>query len=162
MEEIFYDSESKKHYRIPKDIFKKESEKEENWDDSMDGVLYSLRTFGTAGNDETTLLVAATLLIVPKKIREKILDDVIFIYTNDTAGGVAFRIPKMKEEQSVILLNFRGISSKERKMDIIAHEIAHIILGHDSTEFRGPAEKAADDLSEKWGFTGVYKDYGPF
>lgn len=45
--------------------------------------------------------------------------------------------------------------SDERLADLVAHEVAHHILGHPATMFSGNQEKdeeKADDLAEQWGF----------
>ena len=53
---------------------------------------------------------------------------------------------------------------ESRKMDVIAHEIAHFVLGHHKLEncSNPKNEKEADDLIEKWGFKRVYKEYKQF
>ena len=51
-------------------------------------------------------------------------------------------------------------------MDTVAHEVAHFILGDYSGNLLVPKrpkgykpERAADDLTEKWGFRRAYKSY---
>ncbi|MDR4497732.1 MAG: ImmA/IrrE family metallo-endopeptidase [Candidatus Scalindua sp.] len=50
-----------------------------------------------------------------------------------------------------IILNFKKYP-KERKMDVVAHEIAHFILGHHRKKKinMGVMEREADDLVESW------------
>lgn len=58
-----------------------------------------------------------------------------------------------------ILLNFanmRGMS-EDGMMSVVAHEIAHFILGHDMCDIKGGTEREADDLVEKWGFKRTYE-----
>jgi Zn-dependent peptidase ImmA (M78 family) len=60
----------------------------------------------------------------------------------------------------LIILNFAAMEGKSEreKMAIIAHEIAHYVLGHHkpSCSVADKAEKEADDLIEKWGFPATY------
>jgi hypothetical protein len=55
----------------------------------------------------------------------------------------------------LIILNFAAMEGKSEreKMAIIAHEIAHYVLGCSGGD---KAEKEADDLIEKWGFPSTY------
>jgi hypothetical protein len=60
-----------------------------------------------------------------------------------------------------ILLNFANMRGmpEEEVMSVIAHEIAHFILGH-FEDYHKPwenREKEADNLIEKWGFRGVWR-----
>jgi hypothetical protein len=61
-----------------------------------------------------------------------------------------------------IILNFAAMRGKSEadKMNTIAHEIAHFILGHNGYNPRERnVEKETDDLIEKWGFKRKYKNY---
>lgn len=161
----------------------------EKWEDSIDGVLYDLGVLGdvTTEDENNKVIIAKTLLKLPKKIRRKISDEVIFILM--TVSGTVYKVRftkiiKKKEfkemienegkkenylieiEQPLIYLNFDNRMKEEQKMNTIAHEIAHFILGDYPGNFPAPKrpkryniEKAADDLIKKWGFNRVYKSY---
>ena len=45
---------------------------------------------------------------------------------------------------------------EEDKKSIVAHEVAHFILGHHKTGGGPEKEREADDLIEKWGFKRAY------
>ena len=157
----------------------------EKWENSFDGVFNNLRCRDgeTKKDDENNAIIVETLLRLPKKVREKVLDEVIFIHTmvRGTVGEFHFtrwvqnkdieKISMLNKEkrylakivQSFILLNFKHVKNSE-KMDLVAHEIAHIILNHHKSNREGNPddEKAADDLAEKWGFKRSYKSYSQF
>jgi Zn-dependent peptidase ImmA (M78 family) len=146
---------------------------------SLEGVFDNLSVWGetTIEDERNRVFIAKTLLKLPAKVRRKVLDEVIFVHT--TAHGTIFKglftkpldekeLRKVKKDQSVsienslIILNFKGVKDSE-KMDIIAHEIAHYILGHDTIGNEDEdSEKTADDLTEKWGFKRAYKSYTRF
>ena len=46
--------------------------------------------------------------------------------------------------------------SDNLKMNIIAHEIAHFVLGHHLNPKGKKSEEEADDLIAKWGFDRCY------
>jgi hypothetical protein len=50
----------------------------------------------------------------------------------------------------------------EYKKSVIAHEMAHFILGYHKLSSDPEAERKADDLTEKWGFKKVYASYEKF
>jgi hypothetical protein len=61
------------------------------------------------------------------------------------------------------LLNFKGMRSERSKVDLVAHEVAHYVLDSSGiNEGREAAERAADDLCEKWGLRRAYKNYRRF
>ena len=162
--------------------------KSTEYENSLEGIFDNVNTWYIDGHNEDNnkYIIAETLLELPYKIRSKILDKVIF--TIITADGLAMEelpipfslsIAKMKKQilkkipeeyyiklpQSLIFLNFKGRMSKSYKMNLIAHEIAHVILGHHKniksvTSLKSRMrEKQADNLIEKWGFKRTYKDY---
>jgi hypothetical protein len=101
-------------------------------------------------------LIAETLLKLPREVREKVLvEKVIFVTIPKVAGWIR-RLPAQRSPW-MIFLNFPAMSdrSKSRRMDLIAHEVAHFVLGH--TE-GGKSERMADALSEKWGFKPIYRE----
>ncbi len=64
-------------------------------------------------------------------------------------------------EHPLIVLNFKKRMSKSRKMDTIAHEIAHFVLGHHkvrklTNQRKISNEIKADDKAEKWEFKRCY------
>ncbi len=103
-------------------------------------------------------LIATTLHQIPEETREKVLSEVLFIVCGGISGEY---FPLYVNNRSIvhcILLNFcemRKLSESET-MTVIAHEIAHYILGH---RIRGgkSREIEADDLCEKWGFGRAYQ-----
>ena len=153
------------------------------WENSLDGVLYDLHTWEDpmTGN-KSRLIIAETLLRLPKRIKRKVLDEIIFVVSTPRHNGIVCnayftKIIKTKDLkptkgktcsieilQPLIFLNF-GSRSKSKKMDMTAHEIAHFILGHHRSliSLKGvkvnKAEKEADDLIEKWGFKRCRKSY---
>lgn len=125
---------------------------------SDEEIMARLTVWGetTSEDERNTAFIKKTLLHLPEEIRLKVLDEVIFLHT--TAHGTIFKMLFPEEqEQAFILLNFTRVKDEE-KMDTIAHEIAHYILGHDISGDLS-AEKDADDLTEKWGFKRAYKKY---
>lgn len=151
------------------------------YENSLEGVLHHLTIWGEAATEDekNKCIIAETLLKLPYKVRRKTLDEVIFVIV--TAKGVtakvALPVTLRKEdfrqsgetyhttvEHPLIFLNFKSRLNKSRKMDMIAHEIAHFMLGHHEISDRAKQkenvnERKADDLSEKWGFNRCYKDY---
>ena len=134
-------------------------------------IMYNLRIIGdvTIDDEKYKKILLETLLKLPEEIREKILDEVLFIFTSayGTTFNLFFPIPPKKQaiEQKCIILN-PALQEKEKKtdegiQDTIAHEIAHIVLDHfgsSDPEF----EKEADDVIETWGFKRAYTNYTRF
>ena len=123
----------------------------------------------TVEDDRNKILIAKILIALPEEIRNKVLSEVLFVLLEayGIAGCLSIPVPKgcKNIEQPFILLNFSLIEkqSEDCKMDFIAHEIAHFILGHHKSMTYDPlAERKADDLVEKWGFNRVYNDYEQF
>lgn len=63
-----------------------------------------------------------------------------------------------------IVLRFEHTDTKKRMETLVAHEIAHAWLLRNDPYARGgsKAERAADDLCEKWGYGRCYKSYKMF
>ena len=59
-----------------------------------------------------------------------------------------------------IVLNFTNIQDEDKKMDLAAHEIAHMFI--ENGPDRGKTEQTVDDLVESWGFKRSYKYYKGF
>lgn len=171
-----------------RDILSEEEKKYEEWKNSIEGILDSLTTMGDTNtvDVQNNLIIAKVIQKLPKEVREKVLDEVIFVHA--TAWGTIrklffFKFIEMEEMEKIdgngfikpgynakipqvfIIFNFKCIRSPETKMNTVAHEIAHFILSHDDPFNTSPAdikEKEADDLAEKWGFKRCYKSYKEF
>lgn len=158
----------------------------DKWENSIDGVLYDLTMLGDhlIDDEKDKVIIAKTLLKLPKNIKEKVLNEVVFIIGRATGSVVNFKLTKHLKDveikkwkfeevqhqlisfsQSLIILNFSNMK-KGGEMNTIAHEIAHFILGHGKPEnISNPTnEREADNLSKKWGFKRCYKekDYKKF
>ena len=122
---------------------------EEVWENTIEGVMYNIRTIGDIYVEETwdKLLIAKTLLKMPKEIRENVLEGALFVQV-----GVFFGLMSKEE------------LTESEKMDVIAHEIAHFVLGDHMAEKRSDPynEREAEDLIEKWGFKRGYVSYEQF
>jgi hypothetical protein len=148
------------------------------YENSLEGILQHLRIWGEAATEdkENKGIIAETLLKLPYKARRETLDEVVFVIV--TAHGLTTKATfpivlskgdikqKGKTYQTIIehpliVLNFKTRMSKSRKMDTIAHEIAHFILGHHkirnlTNQRKIINEQKADDQAEKWGFKRCY------
>jgi hypothetical protein len=155
--------------------------KDMEYENSLEGILQHLRIWGEAATEdkENKGIIAETLLKLPYKVRMETLSEVVFVIV--TAHGLTTKATfpivlskgdikqKGKTYQTIIehpliVLNFKTRMSKSRKMDTIAHEIAHFILGHhkilnQTKQRKSINERKADDQAEKWGFKRCYKDY---
>jgi hypothetical protein len=167
--------------------YREELEKEYN---SIEGILYRLDTFGDATTSDVKdkIVIAETLQELPKEVREKVLDEVLFIIMRALGTTRKLVLPCRISEKDIeekrigktgiiggcleipiIVLNFSVMrkpstfegNSKEYRKSIIAHEIAHFILGH-HVEDDPKKERKADDLIEEWGFKRAYKSYEQF
>ena len=161
----------------------KQNKEYDEWMNSTEGVLYSLDTMcsRTVEDDIDRTTIAKTLLKLPKKVKQKVLNEVCFMFTRASGTvenlslsktfkknelkfksiGLDQDITPVTLEQPVIVLNFSEMK-KGRELDIIAHEIAHFILGHHKSQNNPSNEREADDLTEEWGFKRAYKDYKQF
>lgn len=153
------------------------------WEDSLEGILYNLSTWGDTSfeDGENKAIIARTLQRLPRRVRIKVLNKVAFIAM--AAQGTVCKLRFSKDvkkddikstgdiytvviEPVVIFVNFPKRQKESDKMNTVAHEIAHFILGDGLGFYPEPkhpkgynAEKAADDLAEKWGFGRSYKSY---
>ena len=143
--------------------FEKAHEEFEEWENSIEGIHYSLTLFGDVF-DNHGVMVCKVLQQLPKSVRMKVLEEVNFIVIDKDLRGHPFSMTLFPRKEKVILyfiiLNFGAMENMTEKgiMSIIAHERAHHVLGHDSSTSDPDAEKKADDLCEKWGFGRAY-DY---
>ena len=156
------------------------------WKNSLDGIWEQINTLMTdtvLEDDKTKLVIAKTLLKLPYKVREKVLNDNVAFVLSSYRGLVLelhFPILVRKSElkkigegdyiyehkQPVIFLAFSPKTKEAEIMTTVAHEVAHFILGHHKTHHvKGGKgylnERKADDLCEKWGFERAYKSYDP-
>ena len=138
------------------------------WDDGFEGIL----------RERARMTLGETLQKIPKRVRDNVLEDVIFIIMSEDYGAYSIQrvIERRKKDPlnltrdrelveidvHVILLNFTlmekdGFDEKKIR-STVAHEIAHFHLKHHQTSVipRAVKEKEADDLIEKWGFARVY------
>ena len=167
------------------DVRKQEREYKK-WENSLEGILYNLSTWAdaTQQDEKNKIIIAKTLQRLPKRIREKVLSEVVFMSMTACGTLVKFRYSKIVRKEEfreiggayavametvVIFLNFHNKHSEKYHMDTVAHEVAHFILGDYTGNFPEPkhpkgynAENAADDLAEKWGFRRAYKSYDRF
>jgi hypothetical protein len=103
-------------------------------------------------------LILETLMRLPKKVREKILDNIVFIIATPSVHGYIFGLQAVESTPiHCILLNFSSMGrlNRLRKMDVIAHEVAHVFLGQ-SFVGEPEQERKADDLIQCWGFKRAY------
>jgi hypothetical protein len=150
-------------------------------ENSLEGVLDHLRIWGEAATEDKKNkgIIAETLLKLPYKVRMETLSEVVFVIV--TAHGLTTKATfpivlskgdvKQKGdtyhtivEHPLIVLNFKKRMNESRKMDTIAHEIAHFILGHHkvrslTNQRKIINERKADDQAEKWGFKRYHEDY---
>lgn len=143
--------------------------KEIEYENSIDGIAENINIEGSYV-EEDRRIIAETLLKLPHKDRINTLEEVVFVYMEDLYGlatGFVHTIRVKKDvfeqlredyitqvEKPLIILNFNRKIARSKKIEIIAHEIAHFILGHYRfiNHSRLDKEEEADDLIEKWGF----------
>jgi hypothetical protein len=82
------------------------NKKFEEWENSLEGVLYYLKTWGEATVQDTKdkVLIAKTLLKLPREIREKVLNEVIFVFTR--ACGTVEKVMLVKLVKKEALSHF--------------------------------------------------------
>jgi len=169
---------------------REKTKKEEEWENSIEGIWYNLDGLvigDVDGTERERTLIVKTLLKIPKEAREKVFDDrVHFIIMSGTHGAFWDLLLPISESQMeerktnlpnenrtikvkelhlpLIILDFNAMREEtdSSKMDTIAHEIAHFILGDGGYTTDCYVERKADDLVEKWGFKRVYTSYEQF
>lgn len=109
-------------------------------------------------------IIAKTISVLPEKVQVRVIDEVVFIGLEGGSGQyeqVLLKSTKKNGLIPIIFLDFSGMksSSENYKMTVIAHEIAHFILGHEASDGGTKIEKATDNLCEEWGFGRAYKSY---
>ncbi len=130
--------------------------KEREWEDSHDGINYATHIECPAGHDDA--LVIQVLHDIPRRYRIKAQEFHYFVLCTSSITLPVYILGGTEDRTDIyIFLNFAHRMSKKGKMTTIAHEIAHGVLNQPNG---GPrAERAADDLCEKWGFGRVYESY---
>ena len=137
------------------------------WENSIEGILYDLTSMcsGTHDDEQNDYLIAQVLQRLPKKAREKVLDEVIFVHISAYGTVARLIFQEHIKQKFFIIFNFKCIRKDETKINTIAHEIAHFILSPKEpckNRLADIEEKEADDLAEKWGFGRSYKSYKRF
>lgn len=167
----------RKERKAIEEIIKEEEERE----NSPEGIWESLKVHGEAliQDKADRATVVYTLIKLPYKVRRKVIDEVTFLIMGALGVTTKLCLPVVARkddfrrsddfyctlvEVPVIFLNLSKTKRKSDKMDTVAHEIAHFILGHHhimggKRRKERVFERAADDLCEKWGFKRAYKDY---
>ena len=134
-----------------------QSNDQKQWMHSIENIVSELKVFGANAFDDTNdvCLIAQTLLKLPEDIRTKVLDNVHFIVA-DNIAGTCFKISVSKQTfLSFIILNFAEMrpDSDIEKMRVIAHELAHFVIGVDHSNLvESDREKETNDLVQMWGF----------
>jgi hypothetical protein len=144
---------------------------EVKWENSLEGILSQLDIVGTSpsANIKDEIFIVKTLLRLPEDVRNKVLKEVSFIilYAKSTTVKKCLHILFDKKDlkssstkeryitafkRTFIVFNFTHLTDWD-KMDIIAHEISHFILGHENSQYYSrDGEKKVEDLIKKWGF----------
>lgn len=126
---------------------------------NFDSIYENLTMIGVDSYGEVSGLIAKTICRLPEEFHERVPEDVIFISVDDIYGlyhQYLLPITQKGEELHFIILSLSSIKDEEEKIYVIAHEIAHFILGHymynpETTE-DWDIENEADSLVKQWGF----------
>jgi len=129
--------------------------------ENVDTLYDALGVYGaeSMGDQYYEGLLIKTLQRLPSDVREKTIDEVIFFIAGGVRGTYIALNVTYRSVLHFILLNFCDMfnMNEQEIMTVIAHEIAHFILGHIMAGGLDH-EKEADDLCEKWGFGRAYKN----
>jgi hypothetical protein len=134
-----------------------------NENKSLERIHDELCVIGHAcvDDDLNNGVIVRTLAKLPAEVRDRALSEVVFVHT--VADGTVYPSFIVDGRKAFILLNFKGMRSERSKADLVAHEVAHYVLDASGINEGGEAaERAADDLCEKWGLRRAYKDYRRF
>ncbi len=153
--------------------FEHQTKKYEEWENSIEGIFYNLTFFpdATLEEEQDKIIIAKTLKRLSKDIRDKVLEEIIFIVTGcSTVIKLHFAKSRDKFVEKniggrtffelnvpIIILNLGEHESEDEKMNTVAHEIAHYILKHEIIIDRN-FEREADNLAVEWGFGKSYKE----
>ena len=117
------------------------------------------------GSDDKQMALVRTLVRLPEDVRDLALDSVRFIGVGEeTVRGLFVPVevwpetlPDMEPEpqpEFYVLCVSEDLEGEDY-MSVVAHEIAHIWLGHDAFgPADGPGEDEAYALTRDWGFSG--------
>jgi len=122
-------------------------QREKEWDNSVEGITYSLCMLPNCPN-EVMWLIIKTVQKLPEEVKQ-------FVYDNCEFGSMSESelygcCIDVKRPWLILLKN-------EVTEFTVAHEIAHAKLNHTRAVVTGPtwkeSEEAANNLVKKWGFT---------
>lgn len=123
---------------------------QEEWDNSLEGIRDQIRWLWAKAELEE--IIVKTVQRLPPEVRQFVYDKCSFHAIN-TDGGHALAIKANVHLDWIILL---GEAADEA---VVAHEIAHCVLGHrfpldgfSTVEEVGPLEMAANYKAKEWGF----------
>jgi len=122
------------------------------WEE-LERIHYELWTLPGSISERVSGLIIKVLYKLPKRIRDRVLENVFFISIGGEGRYENFSATVTIEH--LIILNIPLRYSDKTTESIIAHEIAHYYLGH-TTSGGYAKEKAADRLVQKWGFQRSY------
>lgn len=132
----------------------------------LDQISYDLQSFGdtTVWDDGRRNLVVETLARLPEEVRDKVLDEAVFILAGEAYGTLFPVVVNYPREFCFVILNLASTRKWDdfRFMSMVAHEIAHFTLGVMGLTSDPLAERKADDLCESWGFKRSYRSYKKF
>lgn len=131
------------------------------------------------GDERNMILIAKTLLKLPEEVRERVVTEARFVVMCESDGAltnlrlsgvlpeIREKVDSMEEDATIkvstlekmefnpplIVLNFKAMRKKSDsyKMNMIAHEIAHFILGDFGETSNLKAEREADGLMKRGG-----------
>jgi len=145
---------------------------------SLEGIHYELKVLPEY-QDESKKIIAKTIEKLPGDIIDRILDEATFVVMDDKGcvsdlyfiksecelkkeviGKGKYKTTVYSFTIPAIFLDLNKHKNDDGRMDTIAHEIAHVILGHGSLKEGEDKnyEREADDLSESWGFNRFYSE----
>lgn len=129
---------------------------QEAWDNSPEGVRYNLHMF--VDDMELERIIVHTVCQLP-------LDVQLFLYEwcRFAAVGNGIKGQVLPPSERWLILLDAGIVadfSEDAAMGIVAHEIAHAVLGHNQLDptITAKVEIDAAALAQQWGFIGIGAD----
>src|SRR3989338_11181625 len=97
-----------------------------------ENLVKILKDFNTrlVGDEETKKIICETLLVFPKEVIDFVVKNVWFVSAFDDAWSFTLDSEELCGRTIVFLSDDLLRHSKERVTYSVAHEIAHIMLGH--------------------------------
>jgi hypothetical protein len=134
---------------------------------AYDVVLHGDTSIAGRGERNLREIIVQTLARIPQKAYEKLIRErgLIFVGCGPKQLGEAFQlffpVPDGQQEirQDIVLLSSELCGQPLSKaMNAVAHELAHVFLGHDDDRIgKGKnIEAEADRLAVRWGFKPSY------